>query len=225
MQKITGKNSTKRSIAWNAARFISSAVWPEQYPPICSKTGKPLPYIALAGRSNVGKSSLLNNLCAARQLVKVSSTPGKTQLLNFFCVDEALFFIDLPGYGYAKCPQAVKKEWGTMINRFLDHSKDLSLLLFLLDIRRMPTEEDFQLIEWASWHKKPLALVFTKMDKLNKSERPIQAKKILEQLPLENLQMENLPYVLHSSHTGEGTVELRKLIETCLQKGPASCPS
>src|ERR1700733_1483081 len=120
-----------QKIAWNKARFISSAVWPEQYPKICSSTGTPLPHIALAGRSNVGKSSLLNPLCATRQLVKVSRTPGKTQLLNFFCVDEALFFVDLPGYGYAKCPPAIKKEWGKMITSFLESSKSLSLLLFL----------------------------------------------------------------------------------------------
>lgn len=203
-------------IAWNNARFVTSAVWPEHYPPICNKTGASIPQIAFAGRSNVGKSSLLNSLLSTRQLAKVSSTPGKTQLLNFFCVDEALMFVDLPGYGFAKCPLSVKKEWGKMITQYFE-KMDLALLLFLLDIRRIPNEEDLQLLEWATWHEIPLQIVFTKMDKLNKSERILQTKKILESLPTDMLPLH------HSSQTGEGNDSLRKCILSHISQGDTSC--
>ncbi len=200
-------------ISWNVARFVKSAVWPEHYPPICNRLGKPVPQIALSGRSNVGKSSLINILLATKQLAKVSSTPGKTQLLNFFCVSEELFVVDLPGYGFAKCPLKVKNEWGEMIQRYFDAMKDLSLLLFLLDIRREPNDEDLQLFQWASWHKVPIHIVFTKIDKVSKDECAIQVKKNIHFFP-------DASYSLLSSHTGQGVVDLRKKITTTIFTGP-----
>lgn len=203
-------------ISWNVARFIKSAVWPEQYPPFCNKTGMLVPQIALSGRSNVGKSSLINTLLATKQLAKVSNTPGKTQLINFFCVSEALFVVDLPGYGFAKCPQPVKNEWGVMINRYFESIKDLSLLLFLLDIRRTPNEDDLQLFKWAAWHKIPTHIILTKADKLNREEKKAQVKKNMDFFP-------NTPYILYSSHSGEGVLELRKKIISTVFEGQPLC--
>jgi GTP-binding protein len=213
------KSTHSHGIVWNNSQFITSAVWPEHYPPICNKSGTKVPQIALAGRSNVGKSSLLNALLSTRQLAKVSSTPGKTQLINFFLVDNVLVCVDLPGYGFAQCPQAVKKEWGKMINCYFEKMKDIALLFFLLDIRRTPNEEDLQLLEWANYHQIPLQIVLTKVDKLNKSERASHTKKILETLPTE------VPYILHSSHSQEGTDALRKCIALQVLQGNSSCPS
>lgn len=192
-------------INWNNARFVRSSVWPEHYPPICNKLGKPLEQVAFVGRSNVGKSSLINSLLSTRQLAKVSSTPGKTQLINFFCVDEALFFVDLPGYGFAKCPLSVKKEWDKMISLYFD-TMNVSLLIFLLDIRRIPNDEDFKLLEWASFRNIPLQIVLTKIDKCSKTEREKQSKKILPLLP------SDAHIVYHSSKTLEGNDQLRKCI-------------
>ena len=139
-----------RKIAWNTARFITSSTKPSEYPKICNKHGTSIPQIAIAGRSNVGKSRLINSIFANKRIAKVSQTPGKTQLLNYFMVDEALICVDLPGYGFAKCPKSVKKDWGTMIDTFFKTPPSLATLLFLLDSRRIPNDEDKELLTWAS---------------------------------------------------------------------------
>ena len=153
------------------AKFITTALLAKDYPQIRNQAGKLLPEVAVVGRSNVGKSSLLNHLFQAKSLVKTSSTPGKTQTLNFFSFNQEIAFADLPGYGYAKVPQAMKKQWGPMMQTYLESRQTLKVILFLLDIRRIPNEEDQKLMEWIAFQQKAAILVLTKMDKVNQSER------------------------------------------------------
>ncbi|MBA2369292.1 MAG: YihA family ribosome biogenesis GTP-binding protein [Candidatus Protochlamydia sp.] len=169
------------------AHFVKTAVDPKDYPVIRNQSGKILPEIAVVGRSNVGKSSLLNLLFQSKNLVKTSSTPGKTQTLNFFKMNDEIAFADLPGYGYAKVPPSVKKQWGPMVRSYLEQRESLALILFLLDIRRIPNEEDLQFIEWVLFNEKPLILVLTKIDKVNQKEVRGNTAKILETLDLDNL--------------------------------------
>lgn len=126
--------------------------------------------MALAGRSNVGKSSLLNKLVGSKGLAKVSSTPGKTRSLNFFLVNEAFYLVDLPGYGYAKVSKSIKAGWGKLIEDYLTKSEQLAGLILLLDSRRKPTPEDLELLGWLAAREIPALLVVTKSDKLNRDE-------------------------------------------------------
>lgn len=169
------------------AKFIKTAVFPKDYPKICDKGGNPLPEVAVVGRSNVGKSTLLNDVFQSTNLVKTSSTPGKTQALNFFSMNDKIAFADLPGYGYAKVPLAIKKQWGPMVEAYLKERDTLKLILLLLDIRRVPNEDDLKILEWVMHYQKAMILVLTKVDQVNQSERIANTKKILAALPAENL--------------------------------------
>ena len=148
-----------------SAEFITSATKPEQYPP----TGTP--EIAFAGRSNVGKSTLINTLVNRQRLVKTSNTPGRTQLINFFAVNGAFRFVDLPGYGYARVPAVIRRQWGLMIETYLSSRHDLHGLILLVDIRRTPGREEHDLIHWLNHHHLPLRVVATKADKLSRNQR------------------------------------------------------
>ena len=151
-----------------SAKFVTSAVKPAQYP-IAE-----YPEVAFAGRSNVGKSSLINTLVNRKRLVKTSSTPGRTQLINFFLVNDNLSLVDLPGYGYAKVPAAVKKKWGPMVERYISTRTSLAAVVLLMDLRRTPREEEFRLIEWVAHYRIPIVLVLTKADKLSKTKQKKQ---------------------------------------------------
>ncbi len=166
---------------------MTSAIHAKDFPVIKDSKGHSLPEIAVAGRSNVGKSSLLNHLFQSKNLVKTSSTPGKTQLLNFFSVDEALSFVDLPGYGYAEVPLSVRRQWGPMIRNYLEKRESLKVILCLFDIRRLPNEEDFQLMEWAARCQKAVILVLTKVDKVGQGEKIKNTRAILEAFGMANL--------------------------------------
>ncbi len=159
-------------------QFVKTAIWPEDYPNLKDKQGNPVVEIAVVGRSNVGKSSLLNHLFRRKNLVKTSAQPGKTQAINFFSTAGDVAFVDLPGYGFAKVPFAVKKQWGPMVQKYLEGRSSLGLILFLLDIRRKPSEDDKQLMEWIIHTKKPFLLLLTKADKLNQKEKHKQIKLI-----------------------------------------------
>lgn len=126
--------------------------------------------IAFAGRSNVGKSSLINHLTQKKDLAKVSSTPGKTQLINFFDIDESFALVDLPGYGFAKISKETREKWGDLIQGYLENRKTLKLIILLIDLRHPPTIEDIAFAKWALHFNKPLLIVFTKSDKLSKNE-------------------------------------------------------
>jgi GTP-binding protein len=176
-----------------SAEFITSAVKPQQYPPA------DLPEIAFAGRSNVGKSSLINKLVNRRRLVKTSSTPGRTQLINFFEINQALRFVDLPGYGYAKVPAGVRRQWGPMIETYLTQRECLKGLILIVDIRRTPGVEEEDLLHWLDRHGIACRVVATKADKLsrNKQVRPVRQIAAKLELPDNTL-------VLFSAKSGLG---------------------
>ncbi|QXE86277.1 ribosome biogenesis GTP-binding protein YihA/YsxC [Geomonas nitrogeniifigens] len=148
--------------------FIKSATRPAHYP-----EGS-LPEIAFAGRSNVGKSSLVNVLVNRKNLVRTSSTPGRTQLINFFQVNDDFMLVDLPGYGYAKVPLAVKKDWRPMMETYLSKRKNLRGVVLILDIRRVPSDDDLQMLAWLRAYSIAPIIVVTKCDKLSKNERARQ---------------------------------------------------
>lgn len=160
------------------AFFITSSLPTDVFPTTLNTHGIPLPEIALVGRSNVGKSSLINHLLRNSSLAKVSATPGKTQTINFFNVDNELCLVDLPGYGFAKVPPALKKQWAQSIDAYLRTRDSLKLLILLLDCRRSPSREDIELVLWAKAYDKPLKIVLTKFDKLSAKERKSQKKQI-----------------------------------------------
>lgn len=177
----------KPSLKFNDVEFVKSASKEAQYPVIKADSGRVLPEIAIAGRSNVGKSSLLNHLFRRKGLVKTSTTPGKTQLLNFFTVDKSVTFVDLPGYGFAKVPLATRRQWGPMVQTYLEKREPLKLILFLFDIRRIPNAEDLQLLQWIVHANKAMILVLTKVDKVTKNVKLANTQKILNILNLERL--------------------------------------
>ncbi|PIQ97918.1 MAG: YihA family ribosome biogenesis GTP-binding protein [Nitrospinae bacterium CG11_big_fil_rev_8_21_14_0_20_56_8] len=155
-----------------SAEFVASAVSPNQYP------GTEFPEFAFVGRSNVGKSSLINSLLNRKKLVKTSSTPGKTQTINFFRVNANLMFADLPGYGFAKVPDAVRKHWRGMIEKYLLGRNTLRAVVFIVDIRRKPSQLDLDLKDWLEGNRIPYILVITKSDKLSAGEKSKQVKLI-----------------------------------------------
>ncbi|MGD8366404.1 MAG: ribosome biogenesis GTP-binding protein YihA/YsxC [Desulfobacterales bacterium] len=180
-----------------SAAFVKSAIQPEGYP------APDLPEIAFAGRSNVGKSSLINVLVNRKRLVKTSATPGRTQLLNFFRINDRFCFVDLPGYGYAKVPEAVRRRWGPMVEGYLSKRSCLRGVILILDIRRTPRDEELDLLHWLADRRIPACTVLTKIDKLSKSRRQQRRKAVAEALavPVEDL-------VLFSAKTRQGRNEL-----------------
>lgn len=140
--------------------------------------------VCFAGRSNVGKSSLINTLLNRKKLVKTSSTPGRTQLINFFDINHAFGFVDLPGYGYARVPAAVKKRWGPMIETYLKKRDALKGVVLIIDIRRHPGEEEIGFIDWLAYYGLAHTLVLTKVDKLARSKQINRQRAIAEILSL-----------------------------------------
>lgn len=160
------------------AEFIISAVKRAQFPT------DNLPEIAFVGRSNVGKSSIINAITNRRKLVKVSGTPGKTRLINFFLINNDSYFVDLPGYGYAKISKEAKKEWGKMIETYLKDRQELKKVILLLDCRRVPNEDDILMYNWIIHYGYKCMIIATKSDKLTKRELSISEKTIKDKLKL-----------------------------------------
>lgn len=138
--------------------------------------------IAFAGKSNVGKSSLINVLINRKAYARTSSQPGKTQTINFYNINEALYFVDLPGYGYAKVSEAVKEKWGKLIERYLKNSKQLKLVFLLIDIRHDPSANDRNMYEWVTYNGFEPVIIATKLDKINRSQKDKQIKLIRDGL-------------------------------------------
>ena len=188
------------------ATFLKSTVRSGDYP----KDGRP--EIAFLGRSNVGKSSLMNTLLGKKGLAKTSGTPGKTQTINFFDVNSRFYFVDLPGYGFAKAPMRVKARWGRVVNAYLEGRETLLLVVLLVDSRHAPSANDHEILELLDRAAVATLLVATKVDKLRPSERKRKLARIRKalELPEEALL---LPF---SAKTGEGKKELWRVIEDVL---------
>lgn len=136
-----------------------------------SFAGDGLPKVVVAGKSNVGKSSLINCLCNRNKLARVSQTPGKTRLINLFNIGGEFILCDLPGYGFARVPESERRSWGRMVEGFLEQASDIRLILHLLDIRHPPTKEDVQMAGWLQHYQTPFVAVLTKADKLSRAQR------------------------------------------------------
>ena len=180
---------------------------------VCGITSKlpdnDLPEIAFAGKSNVGKSSLINGLLNRKSLARTSAQPGKTQTINFYNVNKNLYFVDLPGYGYAKVAKSEKHRWSELIEGYFAQDRDLRLVVELIDMRHPPTALDVQMIEFLIAHELPFLVLLTKCDKLNKKERAERLSKIREELPCGN----QITILLFSGETGEGVSELRAIFD------------
>ncbi|WP_139490223.1 ribosome biogenesis GTP-binding protein YihA/YsxC [Brevibacillus dissolubilis] len=182
----------------NSAEFIISAVGPDQYP----KTG--LPEIALVGRSNVGKSSLINRMLQRKALARTSQRPGKTQTLNYFLVNKDMYFVDFPGYGYAKVAKSIKSQWGKMIDTYLTSRKELKFVVQLVDIRHAPSKDDIAMYDWCKAIGLPTIIVATKGDKIARGKYQQHLKIIRQAL---NFRPEDT-MIVFSSETGVGKDEL-----------------
>ena len=191
-----------------SAEFIKSGTSPAHYPEATC------PEIAFAGRSNVGKSSLINALLNRRGLVRTSSTPGRTQLLNFFLVNGNLGLVDLPGYGFAQVPMAVRRAWGPMVRTYLEQRRNLRAVVLLFDVRRVPRDEDLQLLDWLEEFAVPTIPVITKIDKVSRSRRAGQVAPILAETGLPQD-----AFTLFSAKTREGREEVWQRIEAALEEG------
>lgn len=170
-----------------------------------------LPEIAFLGRSNVGKSSLLNSLLNRRGLARTSNTPGRTQSINFFLINESFYFVDLPGYGYAKVSKTMRADWGKMAEEYLARRNELVLCIQLIDSRHKPTSLDKDLHEWLVYHQKNHIVVATKADKLSYNNLKKNLQEIEKSMPESRI-------LSYSSTTGKGKDELWGEISNSLEK-------
>ena len=180
---------------------------------VCGITSKlpenTLPEVAFAGKSNVGKSSLINGLMNRKSYARTSQQPGKTQTINFYNINEEIYFVDLPGYGYAKVSEAVKAKWGTMIERYLHTSEQLRLVFLLIDIRHEPSANDKHMYQWIVDQGFNPVIIATKLDKLKRSQVPKHVKQIRVGLNV----TEGTPIVPFSAVSKQGRDEIWDLIE------------
>jgi GTP-binding protein len=187
------------------AEFLKSAFQEADWP------RDPKPEIAFLGRSNVGKSSLINSLLSVRGLARTSSTPGRTQSLNFFTINDRFRFVVFPGFGYARVPGNIKSTWGEMATTFLAKRSQLVLSIHLVDSRHEPTKQDLQLHEWLKEYEKPRLIVATKSDKLSNNE----LKKNLEHIARV---LDDYSLLAFSPKSGRGRNELWRAIESAMQQ-------
>jgi GTP-binding protein len=187
---------------YNKAEYAASYGKFSQLPP------PELKELAFAGHSNVGKSTLINKLFNRKNLARVSSVPGKTATINFYRLDD-IFFVDLPGYGYAKVAKSEKERWSGLIEGYLGADRDLRLVFMLVDMRHAPTKDDIQMIGYLIDTETPFVLVLTKADKLKKTEREKRMEAFRTEIPY----FDDMHVVPFSSQTAEGVEELRQIIE------------
>ncbi|MDO5456735.1 MAG: ribosome biogenesis GTP-binding protein YihA/YsxC [Atopococcus tabaci] len=184
------------------AEIVMSAVSQKQYPK------DQLPEIAVAGRSNVGKSSFINSLLSRKGLARTSSKPGKTRTINFFLIDEKFYLVDVPGYGYAKVSKQERNKWGQMMDEYFTQRESLQLTVLLVDARHDPSELDIQMYEFLKHYGLPVLVVATKCDKIKPSKRPRHLKAVKEGLNLEP----GDEVVLYSSEKLDGRNEVWKYV-------------
>lgn len=211
---MTALSSQKNTLAWRKHMNIKSV----ELEIVCGITSK-LPEtdkmeIAFAGKSNVGKSSLINVLMNRKSLARTSSQPGKTQTINFYNINEQLYFVDLPGYGYAKISLEVKKKWGKMIENYLHHSKNLRIVFLLIDIRHTPSENDKNMYDWIVKNGFYPIIITTKLDKIKRSQKEKQLKEIRQALDM----VEGTPIIPFSAQTKQGREEVWEYVEMMLEE-------
>ncbi|MDM5315686.1 ribosome biogenesis GTP-binding protein YihA/YsxC [Fictibacillus sp. b24] len=192
----------------NTAEIVISAVGPKQYP-----EGN-LPEIALAGRSNVGKSSFINKMIHRKNLARTSSRPGKTQTLNFYILNESFYFVDVPGYGFAKVSKTEREAWGKMIEQYLVERDQLKAVVQLVDLRHPPSKDDVLMYDWLKYHELPVIVVATKSDKIPKGKWDKHKKVVKETLNLDPTDK----IILFSSETGHGKDEAWGVLNSYLTK-------
>jgi len=190
----------------NNAKFEKGAVKPDQYP------DNDIPEITFVGRSNVGKSSLINALLNRKNLAKVASKPGRTREINFYNIDDTVYFVDLPGYGYAKVSKDVKSAWGESIETYLNTSKKLKLIIMVVDIRISPTEDDKMMNRWLANSSLPYIVVATKADKITRSKLKERLLDISSTLELDD----NIPLIPFSAETKQGREDIMNYITSVL---------
>ncbi len=180
-----------------------------------------LPEVAMAGKSNVGKSSLINSFAFRAKLARTSSEPGKTRLINFYEINEAFFLVDLPGYGFAKASKDERDKWGAMIEGYLENSKHLVHVLQLVDVRHEPTVDDQMMVEYLRHYEIPFTVVATKCDKLSKAARGRNIPAICRKLAVQPWEI-----IQYSSEDGTGRDALHKAVEGVLGNGetPGTLP-
>ena len=174
-----------------------------------------LPEIAFAGRSNVGKSSMINGMLGRKSLARTSSTPGRTRTIDFYLVNKQFYFVDLPGYGYAKVPVSLRRQWGRFIDAYLDGRSVLRLMVHIMDCRHGPMESDLELIEWIESVELPALYVLTKADKLSANRRNASVAAVASGLGIEKRRL--VPF---SAKTGLGRDMLWRVIRDTLDKSP-----
>jgi GTP-binding protein len=200
-QPVTGISTLR----FADVKFLTSVFSLQQLPP------PEYPEIAFAGRSNVGKSSLINRLVQRKKLVKTSARPGKTQSLNFFLVDDSLYLVDLPGYGYAKVPKKMKDAWQRLITGYLETRESLKCVIVIIDLRHALKVIDRQLVDWLRSSGVPYLLVYTKIDKLSANGRQKNAAALDAGLGVSKDQR-----VLFSAKTGEGREKILQVLDSFL---------
>lgn len=183
--------------------LVISAVRPEQYP----EDG--LPEFALAGRSNVGKSSFINKMIGRKSMARISSKPGKTQTLNFYKIEEKLFYVDVPGYGYAKVSKSEREAWGKMIERYITGREPLKAVIQIVDLRHPPSRDDINMYDFMKHFDIPCIIIATKADKIPKGKWDKHKKIVRETLDMEK----GDPLIVFSSETGLGKDAAWKEIE------------
>ena len=189
-----------------SAKCIISAVGPNQYP----NTG--YPEIVMVGRSNVGKSSLINSLCTRHALARTSGQPGKTQTINYFAINEQMYLVDLPGYGYTETSKGKRREWGEFINNYLRDRHMIALIVHLIDLRHEPMKNDKNASEWLMGLNIPYVIVGTKADKISRGKLPAHIAAIRKGLMLPA----HVPALIYSKETGEGRDELWRHVRSVL---------
>jgi GTP-binding protein len=191
---------------------ISSSVFVKSITQLSQKPELQLPEFAFIGRSNVGKSTLINALCNRKNLARISNTPGKTRLINYFMANDALYLVDLPGYGFAKVPHSEQEAWRKMITAYLADSVELKCLFLLMDGRHGIKENDYEMLQWLEHHQKIYRVIFTKTDKLNQRDFLAAIKKSEKKF---NVSLQNL-YLPFSGKTKKGRERILSEIESLL---------
>ena len=191
------------SINYQNVNLVMSAGFPEQFPQ------DNLPQIAFSGRSNVGKSSLINTLLGRKSLARVSGQPGKTITANFYNIDRQYYLVDLPGYGFAKRPDAEREKWSTLMGAYFDNNPNLRLVVQLIDLKVGPTKDDDQMLSWLYETRTPYIIAATKADKLNVTDR----KKNLALLSGDQMILEGTHVIAFSALKGDGRDEILSIIE------------